>query len=431
MTRELQVLPAQKALLRSESRIVAFVGGYGSGKTRGAVYKALQLGLRNAPVPGIFVEPTYVLIQDAAIPSFKQVFDELGIPYRYRANDHVMNVAGKFDILFRSGDQPDRIVGSNLGWGIIDEPALQAEEVAKRVLARIRDARAPLRQLALTGTPEGLNWFYEWCKGGDIEVIRAKTRDNVFNPVEYIAALEAQYTPEEIQAYCNGEFVSFDGSWFRNVPVTKEHAIFFDEVRVFKQPSECSHQLVMGVDTGGGLGRDGSAFALVDKRDHSLVASWKDNTVTIDHMVGLIAKVVAMYTPVIKSPLEMVPDMTGNAPIVVVEKNGIGIATIQQLRARKVSCVEQNTTESARYEGMLLVRQKVAEGLLFGPPELKEEAELLVTKDGKFVGPKDLSMAYGFAARFIQTNPYKAPPDPVHANVLNLRNRLKKRSRIW
>jgi hypothetical protein len=378
----------------------------------------------------MYVSPTYVISSDASIPSFKEVLGDLGIPYKYQNNNHVLTIADKFEILFRSGDQPERIVGANLGFALIDEPALQSEEVFKRVLARVRDPKARRRQLALAGTPEGLNWFFELSKDPNVHVIRAKTKDNFFLPPEYLSGLLDRYTPEEIRAYTEGEFVSFDGAWFRTLPEVAPFTMK-SGVHLYKTPEQVSRQLVMGVDTGGGLGRDSSAFALVDRRDWSLVASWKNAEATIDQMAHLVRQVVALYTPNDKSYWELEADKEGPSPKVVVEANGIGRAAVQSLRSLGVSVIEQNTTDSNRYEGMQLVRQRIEEARLTGSLELREEAEKLVTKKGKFEGPKDLAMAIGFAYRYVHSHPYVAPSTERAKNVFTLQGRLGKRKGKW
>src|SRR3972149_5781370 len=95
----MDLLPAQKELVKSESRLVAFVGGFGSGKTRGAVYKSVVLGLKNAPCLGIFVEPTYTMVRDVAVRSFQEILNEMGLPFHFHRTDHILRVADTFDIL--------------------------------------------------------------------------------------------------------------------------------------------------------------------------------------------------------------------------------------------------------------------------------------------------------------------------------------------
>ncbi len=424
------VLPAQRELLESTAKVVSFVGGYGSGKTRGLVYKAIQLALENPGCIGMFVEPSYTMIKDVAVPSFQEILEELQIPYRYMMNDHVMIIGSKHRILFRSGDEPNRLVGVNAAYALMDEPAKQSEEVAKALVSRLRDPRAARRQFVLGGTPEGFDWHHDWSMAEGTHLIRARTYDNPFLPEDYIRGLEARLTPEEVRAYINGEFVSFDGAWFRQQPTACAHELL-DGMRVFMRPEQTSGQLILGVDTGGGVDRDACSLALVDKRDLRLVASWKDATASIDTMTRKARLLVDHFTTSVQPHFPGLYSATVNPPPeAVVEKNGIGMATVQQFRAAGIQCVELHTTEATRYAGMLAVRNAVSAGQLFGPPELLEEARLLTVKAGDFKGPKDLSMAIGMAYNHIDRHPYVKPAERKPP-TLNVGERLGRRGNSW
>lgn len=418
---DMPCLPAQRTLLASNSRLVAFVGGFGSGKTRAAVYKALQLGFLNAPCVGLFLQPNYTIIRDTGIESFKTILTELQIPFKLHTTNNVLRVADTFDILLRSGEESDKIVGTNAGWGIIDEPGKQSEEVGKNVLARLRDPRAKLQQLVLTGTPEGFNWFYEWSNLPDCFVVRAKTTDNPYLKPEYITDLSRRFSAEEVAAYINGEFVRFEGGWYK----TKPRVLPYDRaglIKVFRSPDVASDQLVIGVDTAGGLGRDSSAVALIDKKDKALVACYVSNEATIDATAVVVQQMVEKYTKVQHGAPPL-------SPVVMVEVNGIGRPMYQRLMSLGVSCYPINTTEGTRYAGLLQSRNMVEAGILEGPEELLYECENLVVEDQKFKGPKDLSMAIGFALNYIEKSPY-VPPIAREQNVFRMDIRPKGRVSI-
>jgi hypothetical protein len=424
----MDLLPGQRRLVKSESRIVAFVGGFGSGKTRGAVYKSLVLGFKNAPCVGIFVEPTYTMVRDVAVRSFEEILREMGLPYHWHRTDHIMRIADTFDILFRSGDQPERMVGINAAWGVIDEPAIQSEEVPKTILSRLRDPRAKLYQLALTGTPEGFNWFYEWCHRPDTDLIRAKTTDNPFLPPSYVEELKKKFTQEEVNAYINGEFVKFEGGWYHVRPAIRPCEMEGD-IRIFKRKHQTSGQLLLGIDTAGGIDRDASAIALIDKRDKSLVATWVDASATVDKIRDVASKLYTDYTfekehiykPYTREEIPM-------RPHILVEMNGIGRATHQALTAIGVPCSQVHTKEDTRYSGLLKAKLAVECGIIDGPLELAKEADLLCVVDGKFEGPKDLSMAIGFCLNELEKSPYIPPATNRDRSKINFEDVLKKRS---
>ena len=423
----MDLLPAQKELVKSESRLVAFVGGFGSGKTRGAVYKSIVLGLKNAPCLGVFVEPTYTMVRDVAVRSFQEILDEMGLPYHFHRTDHIMRVADTFDILFRSGDQPERMVGINAAWGVIDEPALQSEEVPKVLLSRLRDPRAKLYQLALTGTPEGFNWFYDWCHKPETHLIRAKTTDNPFLPPSYVADLKSKYTEEEISAYINGEFVKFEGGWYRVRPAILPCTIDND-IRIFKTSTQTSGQLVMGIDTAGGVDLDASAIVLIDKRDKSIVASWVDSKATVDDIKSKAQYLFNKYTvtrPAVYPGFTKQGETT--TPLILVETNGIGRATYQALTHAGTPCTQINTKEDTRYSGLLKAKMEVERGIIEGPSELAKEADLLCVVDGKFEGPKDLSMAIGFCLNHIELAPYMPPTAANDRNKISFLDKIGKK----
>lgn len=407
---QLPALPAQQELLRAKQKIVMFIGGLGSGKTRAAVYKALQLGFLNAPCNGLFVEPSYTLVRDVALESFRTVLGELGIPFRIHLTNYVIRVADAFDILLRSGEEAERIIGVNAAWGIIDEPGKQSEEVGTNVLARIRDPKAKLRQLVLSGTPEGFNWFYDWSQMNDVFVVRAKTTDNPFLDADYVTTLSQRMTEEEIAAYINGEFVRFEGGWYHVKPRVLPYELV-DDVKVFRKPEMTSGQLVIGVDTGGGLLKDRTAIVVVDKRDKGVVASWCSNSATVDTAADLVAKLWVKYTRREETPFAgFVQDIPPMVPTVLVEVNGIGLPMWQAIAiTRRISAQQIKTTEASRYAGLLEAKKAVEAGIVEGPEELAEEADKLVVENGKFIGPKDLSMALGFCLKYILDSPYKPP----------------------
>jgi signal recognition particle subunit SEC65 len=221
------VLRHQRELIEDQTpdATLGLVSGYGAGKTRGAVLKALALGAANPGLPGMFVEPTYGMVEDVAIPEFVEVFDEWGfiegtdwILNKRTHNLRVFADSGDFTIRFRSSENPRRLVGSNVAWAVLDEAEDHKEEAAKNVQSRIRHKRAPVRQFVAVGTPEGLGgWFHRWFETEPQEgarLIRASTLDNHFLPggaQSYVDKRLGHLSEVERQRYVNGEFVALGG----------------------------------------------------------------------------------------------------------------------------------------------------------------------------------------------------------------------------
>ena len=86
------------------------------------------------------------------------------------------------------------------------------EDVKTKMLARLRHPKAKHLQYWYTGTPEGLNWFFDVCEGDkkpkDFELVRGKTTDNIHLPQSFIDDLYDQYDSVLVDAYINGLFVN-------------------------------------------------------------------------------------------------------------------------------------------------------------------------------------------------------------------------------
>lgn len=208
------LLPAQFALLANVvSRWLAFIGGLGSGKTHGLCWKALQLAQLNAGVgPVLFVEPTYRMAMDVAYRELLKILEGQGIEHRWKASDMAFEVNtanGWGEIWLRSADRPERLQAINAAAAIIDEPAQIKEEAAQAVVNRVRIGSAPALQIVLGGTPDSMNWLYDWVEGSppdDLELIRARTADNPHTDPQYLATITAHMDDAQREAMTEGRF---------------------------------------------------------------------------------------------------------------------------------------------------------------------------------------------------------------------------------
>lgn len=242
-------------------------------------------------------------------------------------------------------------------------------------------------------------------------------------------------------------FASADGRWIKKTPPVLEHravvvtgARLHAEVdpvtnmlleprsvpftlraplKVFVEPKACSGQVLIGVDTGGGVGKDGSTVAVTDKRDGRLLASFKDNECTTDDLADVAMAAWALYHRELPPPYPGAKSPAPLRPEVLVEVDGMGITTLQALHRRGCPAVAINTTEATRYAGLLAVKVAIEGERLAGPKELADEADGLHTKDGMFKGPKDLAMAIGFCLVRLASAPFKpVTPPKKKANTI-------------
>lgn len=213
--------PAQHAFVYSTAPFPAFCGGLGSGKTAAGIARIMRLK-RMCPNQDVaYYLPTYGLIEDIAYKRFPAMFERLGL--NYKLNQQKATIKTDIgDIIFRTMDNPVRIVGYEVAHSLIDEldtlPTEKASEVWNKVIARNRQkaytatGQAVANTVSVATTPEGFKFVYErWQKKktDGYELYKARTADNLANlPENYYQNLIDTYPENLRMAYLDGEFVN-------------------------------------------------------------------------------------------------------------------------------------------------------------------------------------------------------------------------------
>jgi hypothetical protein len=215
----LKLTKPQEDFIFSEAIHPAMVAGYGAGKSQAAVIRLALLALKYDGLSFGFVEPTYDLIRLIAFPRFQEILDEWGVKYNLNKADAIIKLENNSQIIFRSADNPERLVGFQLADAVIDEADTlrvdQAKLVWTKMLGRIRERKpdnSP-NTLAAVSTPEGFAFMYEmWGKEprDGYELIKAPTSSNPYLPDGYIKQLEATYSSAQLSAYLDGNFVNLN-----------------------------------------------------------------------------------------------------------------------------------------------------------------------------------------------------------------------------
>jgi len=213
------LLPSQREFVEcDDKKLVGFVGGFGSGKTRALASKVLKLCLDNPGKIGAVFEPTNQMVRDVWCKSFDDFLEEMGIEHDFRISpqpEYVIHLPnGTATILCRSTETFNRIRGTSLAWACADEidtsPKEVADQAVNMMLARLRGGTNP--QLALSTTPEGYKTTYRlFVEEGDKpdrKLIQAKTTDNPHLPEGFIESLYANYPPQLLASYLEGEFTN-------------------------------------------------------------------------------------------------------------------------------------------------------------------------------------------------------------------------------
>ena len=209
---------SQRAFATSRAPFPAFVGGYGSGKSAAAIARAMALKMHFKQCDVAYYLPTYPLVEDIAYRRFPELCERKGWPYKLNKASAFIEFPGAGRIVFRTMEQPHRIVGYEVAHSILDEldtlPTEKAREVWNRVIARNRQKMPGdfPNTVAVATTPEGFRFVYErWHKkpAEGYVLFRAKTIENAANlPPGYIDNLKNSYPEQLLSAYLDGEFVN-------------------------------------------------------------------------------------------------------------------------------------------------------------------------------------------------------------------------------
>lgn len=214
---------AQRTWWNLPNFVKVFVGGLGAGKTMIGCKRLITLALQNAPCPVAVVSPSFPLARRTVIPTLTEMLagkaNKYGPAFWWRYHRSLHEFYIKFHgrsatIYILSGEDPSSLRGPNLAAAYLDEPFLQDEEVWKQMNARVRHPQATMREVLMTGTPEGISsWGYELCKGkgkqkNDVGVVHVSTRQNLALPADYVGRLMNAFAAKEAAAYVEGEFVA-------------------------------------------------------------------------------------------------------------------------------------------------------------------------------------------------------------------------------
>lgn len=214
------LLPHQRAFVDdTEHLLLGLCAGFGAGKTVALCAKAVFLAMDNPGKVGALFQPTYQMVLDVWVRSFDEFLDRFGIDFDYRASpqpEYTLHLPhGQCTILCRTLEAVNRIRGTNLAFALADEIDTSKFELAQKgaemILARLRGGTSP--QFALASTPEGYGFMwntFDQKAGADRHLIRAKTQDNPHLPPGFIDSLYANYPPQLLAAYLQGQFTALD-----------------------------------------------------------------------------------------------------------------------------------------------------------------------------------------------------------------------------
>lgn len=213
MEKELGLFGHQEDFVNSTSRHTGLIAGYGAGKSFAGVLKTCQK-LSEVGECAYYL-PTYGLLRDIAFPKFTEILNLLNWKFELKRSDKDIETS-RGVVHLRSMDNPDSIIGYEVGYSLIDEtdilPKDKMSDVFGRIIARNRKVlKSGINQTDVVGTPEGFKWAYDFFiknDSPDKRLINAKTTTNTFLPKDYVKSLTDNYSHEQLKAYLEGEFIN-------------------------------------------------------------------------------------------------------------------------------------------------------------------------------------------------------------------------------
>lgn len=214
-----ELLPAQDDFVYASENHPAIIGGLGSGKTQGGIYRMLKLILEDRGISGGYYMPTYDLIKLRAMAGFEETLEHWKIPFKTNKSEYTISLEGYGSIIFRSYDRPERIIAYEVAHSIVDEldtiKIENARLVWRKISERNRQKSKIPNSIGCVTTPDmGYNGFiYEnWFKKqrDGYRVIKASTYDNPFLPEGYCQQILDNYDPILADLYLRGEIVSLN-----------------------------------------------------------------------------------------------------------------------------------------------------------------------------------------------------------------------------
>lgn len=202
--------------------------------------------------------------------AFEQNLKMTGSEYRFDRAKNIITV-GNVEIILVALEEPSAIYGYSVFGAWCDEldelPTDVTMEAVKSVNDRVRQQIEGLRSpfICFATTSQGLKGLYQTVmhfkkSGIGYVLMRARTKDNIYLPKDYVNNLYSIYNEKEVKCLLEGEFISIDSGLVfpdYNADLNKLDVDLYDYVR------DNSIPVYIGQDFNG-FGNNAVAFAIID-----------------------------------------------------------------------------------------------------------------------------------------------------------------------
>jgi PBSX family phage terminase large subunit len=216
--------------------------GRGGGKSFIGAYDFL---IHSKPgAVGLVIAPTYKMLMDSTQRTFIELATKLGLwdEKKFRKTDNVAILTNGYEVLFRSGEDPNKLRGSTVYRIWADECSLLKEDVYEIAIACLRWPGEDKLVFTGTFTPSGKDhWTYRVFgdkSNPNVSLFQCSTKDNPFLPEGFYERLLLQYGKGEggilrAMQELEGQFVCVEGAewgpenfgpqiWFSQWPTSSD-----------------------------------------------------------------------------------------------------------------------------------------------------------------------------------------------------------------
>jgi len=241
--------PVQEEFWKAKETFVGLYGGIGNGKTTIAVLKGMALSDTFPGNVGVVGRLTYQELIDTTqkeFLNFVKIRNGGNLkegPYVKRFQEGppaTLTLQNGSEIRFRYADNPDAILGANLGWFYIDQAEFVPEKVYSALEGRLRlwgpekVAKCKADHLRLYGKPlqftpreygfitgnPAPGWVYKRYKlnpSGNYRMIEASTDANKANlPADYLERLRQTNSAEWVARFLDGDWSVRKGQVYKD-----------------------------------------------------------------------------------------------------------------------------------------------------------------------------------------------------------------------
>lgn len=208
----------QKQFHASKARFRTLIAGRRGGKSLASTIEALWWADKKAqefkrPTKGMIIAPTYVMLTDVNIPMFLDWCPE-GAIKSWNKQEKRLILVNNSEIIFRSGDNPDRLRGTGLDWIALDEASFMGKSVWETVYPSLTDRGGVAW---ITTTPQGYDWVYDKFyrpaqeKKKQYEAWRYATEENPYIDKEIIKKAKEDLSDVMFRQEYLATFEKFEG----------------------------------------------------------------------------------------------------------------------------------------------------------------------------------------------------------------------------